>query len=79
MYIYIYIYIIYLYIYGYSILDTTPQQLSNYLLVLAKTTIYKTCLATNSTHRHTPEYQRHVPREATILAVDRDALQPVVT
>jgi hypothetical protein len=42
----------------YSTLDTTPQQLANYLLVLAKTTIYKTYPAANSTHRHTPDYQR---------------------
>jgi hypothetical protein len=40
-----------------STLDTTPQQLVNYLLVLAKTTVYETYLATNSTHRHTPDYK----------------------
>jgi hypothetical protein len=45
-------------LYGYSTLDTTPQHLANCLLALAKSTIYKTYLATNSTHRHTPEYQR---------------------
>jgi hypothetical protein len=44
-------------LYGYSTLDTTPKQLANFLLVLAKTTIYKTYLATNSTHRHMPDYQ----------------------
>jgi hypothetical protein len=44
-------------LYGYSTLDTTPQQLANCLLALAKSTIYKTYLATNSTHRHTPDYQ----------------------
>jgi hypothetical protein len=45
-------------LYGYSTLDITPQQLANYLVVLAKTTVYKTHPATNSTHRHTPDYQR---------------------
>jgi hypothetical protein len=45
-------------LYGYPTLDTTPQQLANYLLVLAKTTIYKTYLATNSTHQQPPDYQR---------------------
>jgi hypothetical protein len=43
---------------GYSTLFSTPQQLANYLLILAKTTICRTYLATNSTHRHTPVYQR---------------------
>jgi hypothetical protein len=47
-----------IYLYGYSTLDTKPQQLANCLLALAKSTIYKTYLATNSTHRHTPDYQR---------------------
>jgi hypothetical protein len=45
-------------LYGYSTLDTTPQQLANYLLVLAKTTIYKTYLAMNRNHHHPPDYQR---------------------
>jgi hypothetical protein len=44
--------------YGYTTLDTTPQQLANYLLALAKTTIYKTYLATNNTHTKPPDYQR---------------------
>jgi hypothetical protein len=44
-------------LYGHSILYTTPQQLTNYLLVLAKTTIYTICLATNSTHSHTLDNQ----------------------
>jgi hypothetical protein len=39
--------------YVYFTLDTTPQQLANYLLVLAKK-----YLASNSTHRQTPDYQR---------------------
>jgi hypothetical protein len=43
-------------LYSYSTLNNTPQQRTNYLLVLAKITIYKTYLATNSTH--TPDYQR---------------------
>jgi hypothetical protein len=43
---------------GYSTLGTTPQQLANYLLVLAKTTVYKTYLAKKSTHRHIPDWQR---------------------
>jgi hypothetical protein len=37
-------------LYGHTTLDTTPQQLANYLLALAKTTIYKTYVATNNTH-----------------------------
>jgi hypothetical protein len=45
-------------LYGYPTLDTTPQQLANYLLALAKTTIYKTYLATNNTHTKPPDYQR---------------------
>jgi hypothetical protein len=45
-------------LYGYPTLNTIPQQLANYLLVLAKTTIYKTYTATNSTHQQTPKYQR---------------------
>jgi hypothetical protein len=45
-------------LYGYLALDTTSQQLANYLLVLAKTTIYKTYLATKSTHQQPPDYQR---------------------
>jgi hypothetical protein len=45
-------------LYGYPTLDTTPQQLVDYLLVLAKTTIYKTYLATNSPHQQPPDYQR---------------------
>jgi hypothetical protein len=45
-------------LYGYPTLDTTPEQLANYLLVLAKTTIYKTYLATNSTHQQPADYQR---------------------
>jgi hypothetical protein len=44
--------------YGHYTLDSTPQQLANCLLVVAKTAVYKTYLATNSTHRHTPDYQR---------------------
>jgi hypothetical protein len=39
-------------------LDTTPQKLANYLLVLAKTIIDKPDLARKSTHRHAPDYQR---------------------
>jgi hypothetical protein len=41
---------------GYS----TPSNNSptTYLLALVKTTIYKTYLATKSTHRHIPDYQR---------------------
>jgi hypothetical protein len=42
-------------LYGYTTLDTTPQQLANYLLALAKTTIYKTYLATNNNHTKPPE------------------------
>jgi hypothetical protein len=45
-------------LYAYPTLDTTPQQLSNFLLVLAETTIYKTYLATNCTHQQPPDYQR---------------------
>jgi hypothetical protein len=48
-------------LYGYPSLDTTLQQLANCLLALAKSTIYKTYLATNSTHRHAPDYQRMFP------------------
>jgi hypothetical protein len=44
-------------LYGYFTIDTTPQQLANYLLVLANTKIYKTHLATDSAHRLTPDYQ----------------------
>jgi hypothetical protein len=45
-------------LYGYPTLDTTPHQLANYLLVLAKTTMYKTYMATNSTHQRPPDYKR---------------------
>jgi hypothetical protein len=43
-------------LYSYFMLDTTPQERANYLLVLAKTTICKAYLATHSTHCHTPDY-----------------------
>jgi hypothetical protein len=45
-------------LYGYCTLDTSPQQLANYLLILAKTAIYKTYWATNSSRCHIPDYQR---------------------
>jgi hypothetical protein len=45
-------------LYGYPTLDTTPQQLATYLLVLAKNTMHKTYLAMNSTHQQPPNYQR---------------------
>jgi hypothetical protein len=45
-------------LYGYPTLDTTPQQLANYLIVLAKATIYKTYMATIDTQEKPPEYQR---------------------
>jgi hypothetical protein len=46
-------------LYGFPALHTTPQQIANYLIVLAKSTIYKTFLAaTNSTHHHAANYQR---------------------
>ena len=45
-------------LYGYPQLNDTPQQLANYLLVLAKSTIYKTYMATNSTDRPTTDYWR---------------------
>jgi hypothetical protein len=45
-------------LYGYTTLDTKPQHLANYLLALAKTTIYKTYLATNNPHTKPPDYQR---------------------
>jgi hypothetical protein len=44
-------------LYGYPTLDTTPQQVANYLLVLAKTTIYKTYMAKNSIHQRPPDYK----------------------
>jgi hypothetical protein len=44
--------------YGYPTLETLPQQFANYLLVLSKTTIYKTYMAMNSTHQHPTDYQR---------------------
>jgi hypothetical protein len=44
-------------LYCYAILDTTPQQLANYLLVQAETTIWKIHIVMNSTHRHMPDYQ----------------------
>lgn len=48
-------------LYGYSTLYTTHQQLANYLLVLAKTTVYKIYLATSGIHSHTPDCQRMFP------------------
>jgi hypothetical protein len=46
-------------LYGYPVLHTTPKQLANYLIVLAKSTIYKTFLAAgNNTHHHAPNYPR---------------------
>jgi exonuclease III len=44
--------------FGYSNLENTPHQLANYLLVLAKTTIYKTYMATHSTQDRTTSYWR---------------------
>jgi hypothetical protein len=44
-------------LYGLSDLRTTPQQLANYLISLAKSTIYKTFLAAiNNTNPHTANY-----------------------
>jgi predicted XRE-type DNA-binding protein len=37
-------------LYGYHVLHTTPKHLANYLIVLAKSTIYKTFLAAADTH-----------------------------
>jgi hypothetical protein len=40
-------------LYGYPVLNTAPQQLADYLIVLAKSTIYKTfSAAVNSTYYH---------------------------
>jgi hypothetical protein len=44
-------------LYGYPVLHTTPKQLANYLIVLAKSTIYKTFLADN-THHQANNYKR---------------------
>jgi hypothetical protein len=45
-------------VYGLSDPHTTPQQLANYLIVLAKSTNYKTYIAaTNSTHLQAANYQ----------------------
>jgi hypothetical protein len=46
-------------LYGLPALHTTSQQIANYLIVLAKSSIYKTFLAApNSTHQHAASYQR---------------------
>jgi exonuclease III len=46
-------------LYGYSNLQNAPRHLANYLIVLAKTTIYKTYLATiNHPHCRPPDYWR---------------------
>jgi cell division protein FtsI/penicillin-binding protein 2 len=66
-------------LYGYTTLDTTPHQLANYLLVLVKTTIYKTHLATNTPNQQPPDYQRHVPNEAAIPTTPRNAPQHMAT
>jgi hypothetical protein len=65
--------------YGYSTLDTNPQQLASYRLVLAKPTVYKTYLATNSTHRHTPttfrmrlQYRLYTEMHYSLWANDMD-------
>jgi hypothetical protein len=46
-------------LYGYSVLNTVPQQLANYLIVLAQSTIYRTfSAAVNSTQHNATNYQR---------------------
>lgn len=64
-------------LYSYSTLDTTPQHLANCLLVLAKTTICKTYLATKQFPPPHIGQPAHVQHEAATLDTQRNALQPV--
>jgi hypothetical protein len=47
-------------IYGYNSSTSTAQQLANYLIVLGKSTIYKTYMAANAGHGPPPNYYRLV-------------------
>jgi hypothetical protein len=47
-----------IFIYGYQCFDSTAYQLTNFVVIMAKSTIYKTYMASAGEERWTPNYCR---------------------